>query len=72
MLNQSPNTNFDAYLDQNGPNYYDNPALLKADVDATKIAVGTKAANGIYNMNRMFMYNYRTIAHQFAIEGLLI
>jgi len=77
VLNQSPNTNFDAYLDQNGPNYYDNPALLAKGtpyVDANgvaQIAVGTKAANGFYNMNRMFMYNYRTIAHQFAIEGIV-
>ena len=58
-LNPSPNTNFTAFLDSVGPNYYDNPKLK---ADRTKAGV---------DANRTWVYNYRTLTHQFALEGIV-
>lgn len=62
-LNPSPNTNglggAPSYLDLNGPNYYDNPRLSAAN---TKLG---------YDLNRMFVYNYRTWAHQANLEAII-
>ncbi len=62
-LNPSPNTNGlganPSFLDLNGPNYYDNPRLS---------AVNTKLG---YDLNRMFIYNYRTWAHQASLEAII-
>jgi outer membrane protein OmpA-like peptidoglycan-associated protein len=58
-LNPSPNTNYTAFLDSVGPNYYDNPKLK---ANRTKLG---------YDLNRMWVYNYRTLVHQFALEGVV-
>ena len=58
-LNPSPNTNFSAFLDSVGPNYYDNPKLK---ADRTKLG---------YDLNRMWVYNYRTLVHQLSLEGVV-
>lgn len=58
-LNPSPNTNFNSYLDSVGPNYYDNPKLK---ADRTKLG---------YDLNRMWVYNYRTLVHQLSLEGVV-
>ncbi len=58
-LNPSPNTNFSSFLDSVGPNYYDNPKLK---ADRTKLG---------YDLNRMWVYNYRTLVHQLSLEGVV-
>jgi OOP family OmpA-OmpF porin len=59
-LNPSPGTNglgaTPAFLDLNGPNYYDNPRLTAANTKLGK------------DLNRMFVYNYRFLAHQVNLD----
>lgn len=60
VLNPSPNTNGlgagPSFLDLNGPNYYDNPRLTAANTKLGK------------NLNQMFVYNYRFLAHQINLD----
>lgn len=62
-LNPSPNTNglgtAPAYLDLHGPNFYDNPRLAPG---RTKLG---------YDLNRSYIYNYRTWAHSGNIEAMI-
>jgi OmpA-OmpF porin, OOP family len=62
-LNPSPNTSGlgtqPSYLDLNGPNYYDNPRLAPGNT-----SLG-------YDLNRTFIYNYRTWAHSTNVEFIL-
>lgn len=62
-LNPSPNTNglgsAPRYHDIHGPNYYDNPRLA-----AGRTRLG-------YDLNRTFIYNYRSWMHAGSIEAVV-